>query len=402
MKAAGKSQPTRTTSVRASRPKPSRVQESTAGTRCETDVLEFVQNHGACKVDRQAGVIYDVKLVGPRSRNGGRYTRTCMEGAIALYDGARCNIDHPDKARPGADRPLSARFGVFRDPYIAQDGSLYAKRLEFIKSHPLAESICEAAEKPGTFGIGFSHNVKTIQATDPQTGETIHESITRVRSVDLVADPATTTSMLESEDSMNDPHVDGAELLPEAPAQGETAVEASAFDKAMDEFAEQALAGKLDKAGFVAKARKLYELFIDDKPSEDEGGDDSDAGGGGGSAGDGTAEGQESARETGKAAKSNAATPAPDAWKQAMDVLESESVPVTTIRVQALMAMPDDASRKALAQSWKGMAVGASTKAKPRSGSTLESQRHEAAQPQVKPITAESAKDFAARLMTGR
>ena len=63
-------------------------------------------------------------------------------------------------------------------------------------SHPFAPAILEAAEKNPTL-FGLSHNAEGRTRRD--NGSTLVEEIVRVRSVDLVSDPATTKSLFESE-----------------------------------------------------------------------------------------------------------------------------------------------------------------------------------------------------------
>jgi hypothetical protein len=76
----------------------------------------------------------------------------------------------------------------------APDGGLVAD-LHILKSHPLAESIFEAAERrPETFGL--SHDATgTIKR---QNGENVVVRIDAVHAVDIVSDPASTRSLSES------------------------------------------------------------------------------------------------------------------------------------------------------------------------------------------------------------
>lgn len=155
---------------------------------------EDVVRSGACQVDREAGIIRRVKVVGLESRNGRRYTLECLKRAIPLYEGCAVNIDHPVKS-PSQSRSAHDRFGKFQNVIAEADG-LYAD-LHYLKSHPMAATICEAAERmPDAFG--FSHNAQGDYRLEQ--GVEVVEAIVEVRSVDLVADPATTRSLFESED----------------------------------------------------------------------------------------------------------------------------------------------------------------------------------------------------------
>ncbi|MBQ1278352.1 MAG: hypothetical protein IIY07_06875, partial [Thermoguttaceae bacterium] len=76
-----------------------------------------------------------------------------------------------------------------------EENGLYGD-FHFNPKHPLAEQMLWDAEKaPENFG--FSHNVEAVVRLE--NGAQIVDKIVRVRSVDLVADPATTSGLFESE-----------------------------------------------------------------------------------------------------------------------------------------------------------------------------------------------------------
>ncbi|MBY0523443.1 MAG: hypothetical protein K2R98_08585 [Gemmataceae bacterium] len=143
-------------------------------------------------MDRTAGIIRRVKILGLESLNGRRYLPEAVRKAKALYEGASVRINHPVK--PGESRQAEDVFGWLKDVFVGDDGCLFGD-LHFLKAHAMAEAVCEAAERnPGVYGL--SHNAQG-------EGETVdgvfcvHEII-EVRSVDLVADPATTHGLFES------------------------------------------------------------------------------------------------------------------------------------------------------------------------------------------------------------
>ena len=71
----------------------------------------------------------------------------------------------------------------------------------YLKNHPLAESVCEAAEREELNDVfGMSHNAQGEGMVDKKNIFVVSK-ITEVRHVDLVADPATTKSLTESQDS---------------------------------------------------------------------------------------------------------------------------------------------------------------------------------------------------------
>ena len=48
------------------------------------------------RIDRDKGIIHDVKVLGRDSKNGRVYTQEAMNDAAKLYEGISVNIDHRD------------------------------------------------------------------------------------------------------------------------------------------------------------------------------------------------------------------------------------------------------------------------------------------------------------------
>jgi hypothetical protein len=372
----------------------------------ERDVLEYVQATKPCRVDRDKGIIYGCKLVGLQSKNGGRYTLEGLREAAPMFEGAKCNLNHPDRDKPGKDRDVQDRFGIFHNYMVGDDGA-YAD-LHYLKSHPFAAVACEAAENPQLeTALGFSQNARTIQVPDGNGG-IIHESITRVRSVDLVADPATTCSIFESENqAMNDPHTQGMagdDVVPDATTDTAAAIEQDPVDIAID-----ALLGKYlpdikaaDKAGrkpLLNDLRKKIDAIIDALSEEPEKAETTTEGS--------ETEGEEKSTEesvkeekTVEKSKTTEQKVKPD-YEQALDVLESAKVQPTSIRIKALLALPAE-DRSALAESWPKIGATTEQKVKPKSSSVLESFKDKDEKAATLPFpTAEQLKDDAMLLMAG-
>jgi len=145
------------------------------------------------RVDREAGVIRGVKILGLNSTNGYRYTRQALEKARPMYEGARVNINHPHRSNPDAERSVTDWFGTLQGVRLESDG-LYGD-LHYLKSHPASHQLCEAAERfPRRFGL--SHNARIIDKVT--TEGVVVEQISRLFSVDVVLDPATTKGIFES------------------------------------------------------------------------------------------------------------------------------------------------------------------------------------------------------------
>lgn len=159
------------------------------------NLQEFVDCRGvAVRVDAQQGVIRGVKILGLESRNGRSYPAEALAEAAGLYEGAKVNVNHP-KGSPLAARDYQDRIGVIRNASVRPDEGLFAD-FHFNPKHALAEQLLWDAEHAPE-NVGFSHNVEARTAR--RGDRVVVEAITRVQSVDLVADPATTRGLFEAE-----------------------------------------------------------------------------------------------------------------------------------------------------------------------------------------------------------
>jgi hypothetical protein len=161
-----------------------------------SELLQEYVDSGSHKlrVDRTAGVIRGVKLLGLRSRNGRRYEQSALAEAVSLYEGAKVNVNHP-KGHPLAPRDYQDRLGVISGVEFRQQEGLFGD-LHFNPKHALSEQLMWDAEHASQ-NVGLSHNV--LARTTQQGDDTVVEAITKVQSIDLVADPATTQGLFEQE-----------------------------------------------------------------------------------------------------------------------------------------------------------------------------------------------------------
>lgn len=156
-------------------------------------IREFTHSGGAqLGVDRESGVIRGVKLLGLESQNGRTYLKEAVARALQLYEGAKVNVDHGSD--PKQPRSYSERMGVIR--HVRLDPGDGGIRGDFHANpkHGLFEQLAWDAEHSSA-AVGFSHNI--LGKTSRRDGRTVVEEITRVQSVDLVADPATTRGLFE-------------------------------------------------------------------------------------------------------------------------------------------------------------------------------------------------------------
>lgn len=154
-------------------------------------LLETVYSPEA-KVDREAGVIRNVKILGRESANGRTYSDKALDDAARLYEGRKICIDH-DREKPKRERGVLEELAVISESRRQGDG-VYGN-LRMFTEHSAYKLVMERAEKfPSSFGL--SHNGEGQMSRDGR----IVESLSSVRTVDLVGDPATNKSLFESKD----------------------------------------------------------------------------------------------------------------------------------------------------------------------------------------------------------
>jgi hypothetical protein len=158
---------------------------------------EYASSRGlALRVDRAQSLIRGVKILGLESRNGRSYVPEALEQAAALYEGAKVNVNHP-RTSAAAPRDYQDRLGSIREVRFRPGEGLFAD-LAFNPKHALAEQLVWDAEHAPE-NVGISHNVEARTAR--REGRTVVEAILKVQSVDLVADPATTSGLFEAAES---------------------------------------------------------------------------------------------------------------------------------------------------------------------------------------------------------
>jgi hypothetical protein len=152
--------------------------------------------HG--RVDREAGVIHGVRILGANSRNRRQYTADAMREAAPLYNGAKVYLNHQKKSEMDEDRPWQNWVGVLQN--VRYEGGLRGD-LKLRKQSEYFEAICEAAESDEfSKSFGLSHEADGEAHYDHDLGMEVVTRINEVFGVAIVDRPATTAGLYESAD----------------------------------------------------------------------------------------------------------------------------------------------------------------------------------------------------------
>lgn len=141
---------------------------------------------------QEDGLLKNVRILGTESVNGRFYSLDVQKQGIGLYEGSKVNFDHPPLNNPTAPRIVASRFGKLQNIRVESDGM--RGDLRYNPHHPMAPVVKWFAENMPDV-LGLSHNA--VGVTSQRDGVTVVERIVAVRSVDLVADPATTKGLFE-------------------------------------------------------------------------------------------------------------------------------------------------------------------------------------------------------------
>lgn len=164
-----------------------------AATTEQVRVTESLAGSGA-QVDATAGIIRGVKLIGFESKNGRSYPPDVLRSAVGMYEGVKVNVDHPKN--PGDPRSVAERIGSIKGARFVEGKGVFGD-FHFNPKHALAEQVAWDAEH-NPDAVGFSHNATLkFKPGAAVNGKRAVESIHGVRSLDLVADPATTSGFFE-------------------------------------------------------------------------------------------------------------------------------------------------------------------------------------------------------------
>lgn len=158
------------------------------------------------RIDKERGIIYDVLIVGQRSRNKRKYSDKVLDRDAWRYEGKSVYINHelvklPDGSYKPARRGVDEEGGVIRN-VSRRDGGLRGDIHYRMNTHA-GKIVLECCERfPDKHGL--SHVATVDGRRDKSTGEVDILAIVEVHSVDIVNNPSTTNTIYEEIISVDD------------------------------------------------------------------------------------------------------------------------------------------------------------------------------------------------------
>lgn len=158
--------------------------------------------------DSEQPVIRNVVLLGAESKNKRRYTEKCMKAAVGLYENVQAFVNHPTKSEEqDGMRDVRNMAGKFHN--VRFESMKIRADFKGLPDDPAAKKFISIAHNmPEIAGLSQNASGKVRR----EGGIEIVESIEKVLSVDLVANPATTKGMYENHDHTGESKMDYADV----------------------------------------------------------------------------------------------------------------------------------------------------------------------------------------------
>ncbi|MCA8996701.1 MAG: hypothetical protein KDA80_06945 [Planctomycetaceae bacterium] len=144
-------------------------------------------------VDQNSRMVTGVALAGPQSKNGYRYSEQVLTESVPLYDHKPVFLDHAPHATKPMERSTRDLVGHIINPRF-ENGRVRGDIL--VLETESGQTFLQLV-KSGAPGVGMSHVVLARRSADSAQVVAIEEVI----SVDVVVNPATTTTFQESCDN---------------------------------------------------------------------------------------------------------------------------------------------------------------------------------------------------------
>lgn len=160
----------------------------------------YQANVASTDVDRDAGVIRNVKLLGKSSRNGRTYSDNALDQAVILFNGKPVYTNHDPTLTV---RDVEDQIGWIEN--VRRIGAEVFGDFYLLLTHPVAGKVLETAERnPRLLGFSLSGSGHLTDGHLLGAADVVDELV-EVSSLDLVTEPATTTGLFESQQQKEQP-----------------------------------------------------------------------------------------------------------------------------------------------------------------------------------------------------
>jgi hypothetical protein len=171
-------------------------------------IRESYESDSKMRVDREAGIIYHVKVLGEKSPNthgkagvkGTDYLPSAHQSLVSLIEscgvgGQKVNKNHTEKDKPNRDRTTDERVAWLVNP--SREGNQTFADLHILKSDPEASKFFEAAERNPTL---FALSINADGHYQIVNSRLAIDRFNKVWSVDIVTDGGSTVALNESKE----------------------------------------------------------------------------------------------------------------------------------------------------------------------------------------------------------
>lgn len=145
--------------------------------------------------DKANLIIKGHKVLGVESKNNRRYPVETQKAAVGIFEGAKAYLNHPTAKMMGEARDVRDLIGEHKN--VRVEGSATYSDLHLLDNPTVRDYVVPVAESASHL-IGSSIVVKAVMKKAESDGVPEAQQIVACRSIDLVAEPATTNGLYES------------------------------------------------------------------------------------------------------------------------------------------------------------------------------------------------------------
>jgi len=160
--------------------------------------ISILGNLSESTVDKENSIIKNVALLSTQSANNREYTESCLESSKPLFEGVKSYVNHQHPKERGNSRDFRDIIGGYSNIRV-EEGKVYGD-LQLIESEHKIKILSMAESMPDLAG----NSIQAMGKYHRKDGKEIVEELTKIHSVDLVTNPATTGGLFESIEDMEE------------------------------------------------------------------------------------------------------------------------------------------------------------------------------------------------------